>query len=173
VLFRSQYGLSIYDADVLAGQGRATVAYFEDAAKVCGDAKAASNWVTNQVLATLNERKQSIHDFPLKPAGLGSLIELIKSKGLNNQRARDVYAKMLETGNPAAAAIEALGIREVPEAELREILRKVIAANAKAWADYNNGNDKAADRIKGAVMKETKGMAKMELVQTLMEEMRQ
>jgi aspartyl-tRNA(Asn)/glutamyl-tRNA(Gln) amidotransferase subunit B len=168
----SQYGLSIYDANVLAGQGRATVAYYEDVAKRCGDPKAASNWVTNQVLSTLNERKQTIQDFPLKPSGLAELIGQIKAKGLNNQRARDVYAKMLETGSSAEQAIAALGIKEISEADLREILAKAIAANAKAWDDFKKGNEKAADRIKGAVMKETKGMAKMELVQRLIEEER-
>src|SRR5437764_14022662 len=50
-----QYGLSAYDAGVLTAQGRALAAYFEEAARACGDAKAACNWVTNQVLATLKE----------------------------------------------------------------------------------------------------------------------
>jgi aspartyl-tRNA(Asn)/glutamyl-tRNA(Gln) amidotransferase subunit B len=166
----SQYGLSIYDASVLASQGRATVAYFENAVKICNDAKAASNWLTNQVLATLNERKQSIADFPLKAPALADLIEHVKAKGLNNQRARDVYLKMLESGSSAGQAIADLGIREISETELREIVRKAIAANAKAVADYKNGNTKAADRIKGMVMKETGGMARMDLVQKLLEE---
>src|SRR5262249_2855809 len=54
---REQYGLSAYDAGVLTRQGRALVAYFEEVARGCGDAKEASNWTTNQVLATLNETK--------------------------------------------------------------------------------------------------------------------
>jgi aspartyl-tRNA(Asn)/glutamyl-tRNA(Gln) amidotransferase subunit B len=168
----SQYGLSNYDANVLASQGRGTVAYYEDVAARCGDAKAASNWITNQVLATLNERKQSIQEFPLISAGLADLIGQIKAKGLNNQRARDVYLKMLETGSSAEQSIAMLGIKEISEDDLREILKKAIAANAKAWTDFKNGNEKAADRIKGAVMKETKGMAKMELVQKLLEQMK-
>jgi Asp-tRNA(Asn)/Glu-tRNA(Gln) amidotransferase B subunit len=35
-------------------------------------------------------------------------------------------------------------------------------------ADYKKGKVKAADAIKGAVMRETKGMAKTELVQQLL-----
>src|SRR5262249_34049050 len=82
---QSQYGLSNYDANVLTGQGRATVAYFEDTAKLCGDAKAASNWITNQLLATLNERKQTIGQFVLNSSTLAELISQVKAKGLNNQ----------------------------------------------------------------------------------------
>ena len=45
-----------------------------------------------------------------------------------------------------------------------------IAANPKAVTDYKNGKTKAADAIKGAVMRETKGMARTELVQQLLQE---
>jgi aspartyl-tRNA(Asn)/glutamyl-tRNA(Gln) amidotransferase subunit B len=166
----TQHGLSLYDAHVLAASGRAMVAYFEETARLCGDAKAASNWVTNQVLATLNERKQSLADFPLRPAALADLIAQVRTRGLNNQRARDVYLKMLESGSSAADTIAALGIREISETDLRAIVRAALAGNPKAVADYKKGNARAIDRIKGLVMKETKGMARMDLVQRLLDE---
>src|SRR5262249_60727428 len=62
-----QYGLSPYDASVLTSQGRALAAYFEDVAAKCGDAKAACNWGTNQVPATLHEPKThlaAVQDHP-------------------------------------------------------------------------------------------------------------
>ena len=40
--------------------------------------------------------------------------------------------------------------------------------NPKAVADFKKGKTKAADAIKGAVMRETKGMAKTEVVQRLL-----
>src|SRR5262249_12567811 len=52
---QSQYGLSSYDAGVLTRQGRPFVAYFEEAARLGGDANEAKNWTTNEVLQTLNE----------------------------------------------------------------------------------------------------------------------
>jgi aspartyl-tRNA(Asn)/glutamyl-tRNA(Gln) amidotransferase subunit B len=54
------------------------------------------------------------------------------------------------------------------EGQLLEIIRRAIAANPKAVADFKKGKVKAADAIKGAVMRETKGMAKMEQVQQLL-----
>jgi aspartyl-tRNA(Asn)/glutamyl-tRNA(Gln) amidotransferase subunit B len=163
------YGLSAYDAGVLTGQGRAVVAYFEATAQKCGDAKAAANWVTNQVLATLNEQKQSIDQLALRPEGLAELIREVQSMGLNAQRAREVYAKMLESGSSARAAIDQLGFKVVSDTSvLIEIIRRAIAANPKAVADFKKGKTKAADAIKGAVMRETKGQAKTEVVQQLL-----
>src|SRR5262249_29662730 len=69
-----QYGLSAYDAGVITQQGRVFVTYFEETVQGCGDAKATSNWLTNQILATLNESKQDIKSFPLSAGGLAELI---------------------------------------------------------------------------------------------------
>ena len=74
-----EYGLSEYDVGVLTQQGRATVGYFEETAKRCSDAKAASNWVTNRVLASLKEQRQEIQDFPLTAERLAGLDRGAKS----------------------------------------------------------------------------------------------
>jgi aspartyl-tRNA(Asn)/glutamyl-tRNA(Gln) amidotransferase subunit B len=75
---------------------------------------------------------------------------------------------MLANGVSAKQAVEKLGFKVVAdESQLLEIVRRAIAANPKAVADFKKGKTKAADAIKGAVMRETKGLAKMETVQQL------
>jgi aspartyl-tRNA(Asn)/glutamyl-tRNA(Gln) amidotransferase subunit B len=169
---QKQYELSAYDAEVIAKQGRAFVAYFEEVARLCGDAKTASNWSTNQVLATLNEKRDEIADiraFPIQAPALAELIAAVKKTGLNAQRAREVYADMLADGRSAKEAIDKLGFKVVAdEGQLRDMVRRAIAGNPKAVADFKKGKTKAADAIKGAVMRETKGMAKTELVQQIL-----
>jgi aspartyl-tRNA(Asn)/glutamyl-tRNA(Gln) amidotransferase subunit B len=168
---QNTYGLSTYDAAVVTHQGRRFVQYFEEVASLSGDAKTTSNWLTNQVLQTLNERKLSIADFPIHARRLADLLTQVRKTSLNMQRAREVYARILETGLSAEEAIEALGFKVVSdESQLVEIVRRAIASNPKAVADYKKGKMKAADAIKGAVMRETKGMAKTEVVQRLVME---
>jgi aspartyl-tRNA(Asn)/glutamyl-tRNA(Gln) amidotransferase subunit B len=170
---QNDYALSAYDAGVLARQGRAFVAYFEETAKLCGDAKAACNWTTNEVLQTLNDRKLALADFPLKPVALADFIKEVTAMELNKQRSREVYAAILSDRIPAKDAIARLGFKVVGDAtQLREIVQKAIAGNPKAVADFKKGKTKAADAIIGAVMRETKGMAKTEMVrQLVMEEL--
>lgn len=166
---QTQYGLSAYDAEVLTSQGRALVAWFEEVARLSGDAKAACNWTTNQVLQTLNEQKENIDAYPLTAAALAELIKQVQSTGLNMQRAREVYAVMLSDGLTAPTAIAKLGFTVIgDEGQLRALVQKAIAANPKAVADFKKGKTKAADAIKGFVMRETKGMAKTEVVQKLL-----
>jgi aspartyl-tRNA(Asn)/glutamyl-tRNA(Gln) amidotransferase subunit B len=165
-----QYGLSPYDAGVLTQQGRTLVAYFEEVARRGGDAKAACNWITNQVLATLKEQKVEIQDFALTAEGLAELIAEQKAIGLNKQMAGEVYNRMLETGHGAKQAMAELGIKATDTSALVEIVRHAIAANAKAVEDYKKGKTKAAQAIKGAVMRETKGTARPEVVEQLIVE---
>jgi aspartyl-tRNA(Asn)/glutamyl-tRNA(Gln) amidotransferase subunit B len=166
-----QYGLSPYDAGVLAAHGRAMVAYFEEAARVCADPKAACNWIANQVLATLNEQKVDIGEFKISAGQLGELIRQQKAFGFNKQMAGEVYALMLADGLSAKEAVSRLGIKPAASAEeLVEIVRRAIAANPRAVADYKKGKKQAANAIKGAVMRETRGTAPADIVQRLLEE---
>lgn len=163
-----QYGLSPYDAGVLTGQGRALVAYFEDATRRSGDARAACNWIANQVLASLKDRKIEINDFPLTSEGLAELIAEQKAIGLNKQMASEVYNHMLENNCDAKQAIDALGIKPVADTSaLVEIVRRALSANPKAVADFKAGKTKAVQAIKGAVMRETKGTARPEVVEQI------
>jgi aspartyl-tRNA(Asn)/glutamyl-tRNA(Gln) amidotransferase subunit B len=168
---QSQYGLSAYDAEVLTRQGRALVAYFEEVARIAGDAKEASNWTTNEVLQALHEHKSDLRSFPVSAKALGEMIQEVKNTGLNKQRAREVFAEMLASRASPKQAIDKLGFKVMAdEGQLRDIVRRAIAGNPKAVADFKKGKTKAADAIKGAVMRETKGMAKTELVQQLLME---
>jgi aspartyl-tRNA(Asn)/glutamyl-tRNA(Gln) amidotransferase subunit B len=167
VRLAKDHGLSPYDAAVLTRQGRGTVAYFEEVARRCGDAKAASNWVTNKVLATLKERKEDIKDFQLSAERLAGLIAEQKAAGLNKQAAEEVYARMLEAGVDAKAAVAQLGIKAVDAGALAEIVRRAVAANPKAVAEYKKGKAAAAQSFMGVVMRETKGAAKADVVKQL------
>jgi aspartyl-tRNA(Asn)/glutamyl-tRNA(Gln) amidotransferase subunit B len=166
-----QYGLSAYDAGVLTQQGRSMVAYFEATAKRAGDAKAACNWITNQVLATLKERKIDLGDFALTAERLGELIAEQKAIGLSKQMAGEVYNRMLDSDRDAKQAMADLGVKAVADTgELVEIVKRAIAANPKAVADFKGGKIKAAQAIKGAVLRETKGAARPEVVEQLIVE---
>ncbi|MCI0641563.1 MAG: Asp-tRNA(Asn)/Glu-tRNA(Gln) amidotransferase subunit GatB [Gemmataceae bacterium] len=164
---QEDYGLSAYEAGVLVRHGRPLAAYFEQAAGLCQNPKATANWVTNEILQTLKERKLAVKDFPIPPASLADLINMVKAKGLNKQIARAMFADMLQ-GTTVKDALAKFGDALIDKEQLREMVQRAVAANAKAVADFKKGKTKAADAIKGAVMRETKGRANMEMVQELL-----
>lgn len=164
-----EYGLSDYDVGVLTTRGRALVAYFEEVARSCGDAKAACNWVTNQVLATLKEKQiADIEGFTIPAHELGVLITKQKSMGMNKKVSGEVYTCMLEHGVSAEEAMNRCNVQPPADAsQLVEMVRSAIDANPKAVADYKKGKAAALNAIKGAVMRQAKGIARPDVVQQM------
>lgn len=119
------------------------------------------------MLATLKERKQEIAEFPLTAERLSGLIAEQKALGLNKQAAEDVYNHMLDDGCTAKEAIAHLGIKAVDSGALAEIVRRAVAANPKAVAEYKKGKATAANSFLGPVMRETKGAANADAVKQL------
>jgi aspartyl-tRNA(Asn)/glutamyl-tRNA(Gln) amidotransferase subunit B len=147
------FGLSAYDADVLVNQGRAVVDYFLEVAERSGDAKAAANWVTQDILRTLKERNLTIDEMPVNRASLAELITKIKAGEIPSPRAREVFQVMLEQRSAAAAAMEKIGIAAVDESEIVALCQKLLAANPKTIADVRAGKTQAIGALIGQAKK--------------------
>ncbi len=166
--FTDEYGLPEYDAQVLT-DSRANADYFEEIATSCDDPKQASNWFMGVVMGTLNEQGVGIEDFQVPAAQIGDLINIVKEGTISNSAAKDVYAKMIETGDEPGTIIEREGLRQISDTgELESIVREAIEANPKAVEDIKAGKKKAAGAIVGFVMKATKGQANPKLVNEIL-----
>ncbi len=167
--FVEEYELPEYDAAVLT-EDRALADYFEDLARACGDAKVASNWVMGSVMATLNEKGITVENFSLPASQIADLINSVQTGAISNSIAKQVYAKMVESGKTAQEIIEQEGLTQISDTgELERILQEALAANPKAVEDLKAGKKKAAGAIVGFVMKATKGQANPQLVNELLE----
>ena len=171
--FESEYGLSPYDANVLVEQGRDVADYFDAVARSTGEAKLASNWVQQDVLRSVKERKVPLAEFEVDAAALADLINRVKRKELNTNQGREVLARMIETGASAETVIRDGGFGMVGDRdELAAIVDATIAANPKALEDLAGGKKKpeaVKGWLRGQVMKQTQGKADPELVVELLE----
>jgi aspartyl-tRNA(Asn)/glutamyl-tRNA(Gln) amidotransferase subunit B len=149
----SDFALSAYDADVLVNQGRPVVDYFLAVAAACRDGKAASNWVTQDVLRVLKERNLAISELPVSSATIADLIGRIKSGELPSPRARDVFQAMVDTGVDVGQAMSDLGIASVDESELVALCERIVAANPKIAADVRGGKMQAIGALVGQAKK--------------------
>jgi aspartyl-tRNA(Asn)/glutamyl-tRNA(Gln) amidotransferase subunit B len=147
------YGLTLYDTDVLANQGRALVDYYIELAERTGDAKMASNWVQQDVLRYLNDQGIGIDQYPVRPEKLAALIQVVRSGRLTTSRGREVLAQMVSARQSVEAAMRAIGIAEVDESELESLCRELLSANPKIVADLKGGKLKAVGALIGQAKK--------------------
>jgi aspartyl-tRNA(Asn)/glutamyl-tRNA(Gln) amidotransferase subunit B len=150
---QTDYQLKPYDVEVLTGQGRAMVAYFDQVVRQSGDARRASAWIQQDVLRTLKERNLSIDGFPLSAEVLGALIGRVSRGELENSRAREVFSYLLDHGGTLEQAISALGIAAVDSSDLENLCRELLAANPKIVQDVRTGNAKALGALVGQAKK--------------------
>lgn len=150
----TDFSLSAYDADVLIDQGRTVVDYYLVVADKSGDAKAAANWVTQDILRTLKDSSTTIDSIPISAAALADLIRKVKAGDVPSPRAREVFQAMVENRCEAAAAVEKLGIAAVDESELTALCQKLLAANPKTIADVRAGKVQAIGAIIGQAKKQ-------------------
>ncbi|MDP3543988.1 MAG: Asp-tRNA(Asn)/Glu-tRNA(Gln) amidotransferase subunit GatB [Elusimicrobiota bacterium] len=168
----SELGLSSYDAEVLTGD-KALSEYFEEAVAAAppGSAKTVSNLLTTEMLGRLNAEGKSAAESPVAAAHLGELAGLIAGGTLSSKGAKDVFAKMWETGKGPKALVDDLGLTQVSDdKQIMEWVKQALAANPKAAADLKGGKDAAIGSIVGGVMKLSKGKANPALVNKLIKE---
>lgn len=166
----ADYGLSAYDAGVITAS-RAMADYFDEAVKCKADAKTAANWVMGEVLKHINAAGIEIEACPVSPAKLAELINLIDKGTISNKIAKTVFEEMWSTGKDAAAIVKEKGMVQISDAgEITGIVDKVIADNPQSVADFKAGKEKAIGFLVGQIMKQTKGRANPEMVNSLLRE---
>jgi aspartyl-tRNA(Asn)/glutamyl-tRNA(Gln) amidotransferase subunit B len=165
--FVAAYGIPDYDAGVLT-QSPALADYFESVAAQVSP-KAASNWIMGELLRMLNDRAQSMADVPLAPPALAGLIRLIEQGTISSSIAKDVFAKMYESGRSADDIVGAEGLAQnSDEGALLGIIDQVIAANPEPVAQYRGGSMKTFGFLVGQVMKASGGKANPKLANQLL-----
>jgi len=149
----NDYQITAYDAEVIVNQGRDLVDYFTTLADKCSDGKRASNWIQQDVLRTLNEQGTTISEFSVNAASLAELLTKIQQGEVDNTRAKDVFAEMLQHGSSAAAAMQKIGIEQVDQSEVVTLCQELLAANPKIVADVQSGKMQAVGALIGQAKK--------------------
>ena len=166
--FMKDYGLSLYDASVLAME-KEKADYFEEVAKG-RDGKLAANWVTGELFGALNKADKDISESPVDAKQLGSLIDLIKDGTISGKIAKDVFALVFEgeeSGDPADI-VEKRGLKQVTDTgAIEKIVDDIIAANPKQVEQVKE-KPKTMGWFVGQVMKASGGKANPQAVNEIL-----
>ena len=161
--FVAEHGLPPYDAEVLTAR-KDIADYFETAVRVHANPKALSNWVMGDVLRIVRERKLDealvIRDWPVSPAHLAAMVQLIDDDTISGKIAKTVFEQMVATGLAPDAIVADQGLSQVSDSgAIDAAIAAVLDANADKVAEYRAGKDKLFGFFVGQVMKATQGKA--------------
>ena len=169
--FIRDFGLSDYDAGVLVAE-RESAEYFEavvakpDSSR--RDAKAAANWVINELFGRLNKEGNDIAASPVTAAQLGAILDLIAQGTISGKIAKDLFEIVWAEGGDPQAIVEARGMKQVTDTgAIEKLVAEIIAANPDKAAQAK-AKPAMAGWFVGQVMKASGGKANPQAVNDLL-----
>ncbi len=130
-------------------------------------AKRVANWIVNQSSKPNEDELQEV-TLPVTATSAISLSELVAQSKLSSSAAKEVWVEMMKHGGDPLKIAESKNLLQVSdEAEIAEIVTRVLAANPAAAEDVKNGETKVIGFLVGQVMKASAGKANPGLAQKL------
>ena len=170
--FVDQFGLPLYDAEILTDE-RSLSDYFEQAASAYdGDAKVVSNWLMNDVLRMIRERGVKAESLRLRPEHLAEIIHMVEEKKITTSTGKALLDKVEESGCKPGEIVEEEGLAQVSDDEtLRSLASEILSANPEQVATYKGGKATVIGWFVGQVMQKTRGKANPQIVKAIFEEL--
>ena len=162
--FMEQYGLSFSDASQLTSE-RSLADYYEKAAEVSRNPRAASNWIRSELLRELEGAGLLASASPVRPEDLGELVRLVEDDKISGKQGKEVLIEMFKSGKSAATIVAEQGLVQLSDTgEIDSIIDQVIAANSAQADQYRAGKETLFGFFVGQVMKASKGKANPKVV---------
>ena len=157
--YKKEYGMSDFDVETITST-KDLAMFFEAAATKSKNPKKAVNIILAELLAVLNEKKETINDVEIKPAHIAELADALEDGKITSKQGKEVFAEMMATNKMPSVIIKEKGMEVVSDAgEIDKIVQDVIAANPKAVEDFKGGKTNVVGWLMGQVMKLSHGKA--------------
>jgi aspartyl-tRNA(Asn)/glutamyl-tRNA(Gln) amidotransferase subunit B len=169
--FVKEYALSEYDAGVLTATP-ALADFFEEAARLSGQPKAAANWIMGDLLRFYKDSNidpKDLSSSPVTPKMLAGMISLVEKGTISGKIAKTVIEEMYSSGKDSQEIIEEKGLVQISNSdEIEKIIEKVIEENPKPAEQYRLGKTGNLGFFVGQVMKATGGRANPQTVNEIL-----
>ena len=169
--FVESYAMSEYDAGVLT-MTRALAEFFDETARLSGQAKAAANWIMGDLLRFFKDGNVDLKDLsqsPVTPKMLADMILLVEKGTISGKIAKTVMEEMYATGKAPGVIVEEKGLVQISNSgELEKIVDTVMTQHADAAAQFRAGKQGSLGFLVGQVMKATQGRANPQAVNELL-----
>jgi aspartyl-tRNA(Asn)/glutamyl-tRNA(Gln) amidotransferase subunit B len=167
--YMKNYGLTEFDAGLLA-QTEEKAVFFEECTAIGGvQPKNVANWLSGDVAYLLSEKNLSLTESKLTAKKLVGLAALIEKGAISNTAGKTVLEELLVTGAEPETIVKEKGLLQLSDtAALEAIVADILAANEKSVADYKGGKTNALGFLVGQCMRASKGKGNPQILKELL-----
>ncbi len=167
--FIEKYKLSSYEATILVSDIEISK-YFEEVIDK-SDIKLATNWITGELFALLNDKNLEISESPISSKNLSKLINLIKDGTISGKIAKSVFEMMIDSDNDPELIVKEKNLKQESDPkELEKLIDKIINENFDKVKEYKSGKEKLFGFFVGQVMKVSGGKANPKLANEILKD---
>ena len=165
--FIEKFKLSPYEATILVSDIE-TSKYFEEVIEN-SDVKLATNWITGELFAVLNNKNLEISESPISSKNLSKLINLIKDGTISGKIAKTIFELMMDSDKDPQKIVEEKSLKQESDPKaLEALIDKVVVDNPDKVKEYKSGKEKLFGFFVGQVMKASNGTANPQLVNDIL-----
>ncbi len=177
--FKKEFGLDGKQTEILVGDPGAA-GFFEEAVSELGEGSEGSirpegnlpifNFLTSDLRGLMNLSGTTFADLKIMPEHLAYLVALLSGEKITTRQAKDMLAKMFETGADPEEIMKSENIGVTSNAdEIEAVVVAVIAENEAAVEDYKKGKTASLQFLIGKAMGKLKGRARPEALKEIFE----
>jgi len=167
--FIEKYKLSSYEATILVSDIEISK-YFEEVIDK-SDIKLATNWITGELFALLNDKNLEISESPISSKNLSKLINLIKDGTISGKIAKSVFEMMIDSDNDPELIVKEKNLKQESDPkELEKLIDKIINENLDKVKEYKSGKEKLFGFFVGQVMKVSGGKANPKIANEILKD---
>ena len=173
--FAKEYGLDKKQVEILIGEPLIANFFEEAVSELKEQLPGASpvalyNYLTSDLRGLMNQAGSGFADLKTTPEHLAHLAAFIEEKKVTSRQAKDILAKMFETGVDPEEIVKSENIGVSSDmGEIEAVVIAVIAENESAAADYKKGKVASLQFLIGQAMKKLKGRARPEMLKEIFE----
>ena len=171
--FAETFNLSSYDAEVLT-QEKELADYFEASindlsSRSVENIKLVGNWVMTDVLRVMNDQKIVIANFPVSPARLAAMVNMIIDGTISGKIAKEVFEEMLKTQEHPKMIVEKKGLVQISDTgAIEKEIDSILAKFPNEITRYRSGEAKLMGFFVGETMKVMKGKGNPKLINEIL-----
>jgi aspartyl-tRNA(Asn)/glutamyl-tRNA(Gln) amidotransferase subunit B len=173
--FAKEYGLDVKQTEILVSEP-ALANFFEEAISELQEISTGKgqmtlyNYLTSDLRGLMNQAGTNFADLKITPEHLAHLAALIEAKKITSRQAKDILAKMFETGADPEEIVKSENIGISTDAtEIETVIVAVIAENKAAVDAYRGGKIASMQFLIGQAMGKLKGRAQPEMLREMFE----
>ncbi len=170
IRYQNEYGLSSYDAKIIASS-KSIADFYESAVASVKNYSLLANWLIGEISAYLNKEIIEIHESKLNPENIAMLINRIDDQTISGKIGKSIFEEMCINGSSPDQIIESKGLKQITDDDsIEKVVVEVIENNPEQVEGYKSGKEKLLGFFVGQVMRKTQGKANPQAVNKILKE---